>query len=530
MAAPQQPTAARPRRPRRAALLVGTCVVVHALLAWRFDWVCDDAYISFRYARNLAHGLGPVYNPLRPPPVEGYSNFLWVVWLALFERLGIDVVAVARLSSALCSALLVGWIARFSARRFDSDAAGLGAGLFAATLPSMAVWATGGLAAAPLALAVFGTYATLLGDQERPRGIAAGGLALAAGLLRADGAAFAALALAAGALVWLRRGREARLGRALAVATVVLVAGVGTHVAWRLAYYGDWLPNTARVKAGFSPARLARGLDYVVAWGLAVPSLPLALLTGVRRWRGGPADVGVPVLVVVAGTLAYAVWVGGDFMPFGRFVLPCVPFVALLLAAALAALLRAGRSGPALGLAALCVGLSLSSAFELDAVPASWRERFHFRRDRRFQGEVAQWREMKTNREKMELLGRALARATTPGESIVLGGTGATGYYCDLTVFDKYGLVTPEVVRRGEVRPDASPGHDLRVQESFFFPYRPTYWGALLAPQGSPIDWGLPGPHDPWRKVASVEEHPLDPAEGFPPDTVLRLVRFHWDK
>jgi hypothetical protein len=28
--------------------------------------------------------------------------------------------------------------------------------------------------------------------------------------------------------------------------------------------------------------------------------------------------------------------------------------------------------------------------------------------------------------------------------------------------------------------------------------------------------------------VARVEEHALDPAQGFPADTVLRLVRFHW--
>ncbi|MEZ4463558.1 MAG: hypothetical protein R3F43_03330 [bacterium] len=31
-------------------------------LAWRRLWLCDDAFISFRYARNLAEGHGLVFN------------------------------------------------------------------------------------------------------------------------------------------------------------------------------------------------------------------------------------------------------------------------------------------------------------------------------------------------------------------------------------------------------------------------------------------------------------------------------------
>ena len=40
-------------------------------------YVVDDAFISFRYARNLVEGHGLVYNP--GEHVEGYSNFLWVL-------------------------------------------------------------------------------------------------------------------------------------------------------------------------------------------------------------------------------------------------------------------------------------------------------------------------------------------------------------------------------------------------------------------------------------------------------------------
>jgi hypothetical protein len=44
-------------------------------------WIVDDAGISFAYARNLADGNGLVAQP-GSAPVEGYSNFAWVVLLA----------------------------------------------------------------------------------------------------------------------------------------------------------------------------------------------------------------------------------------------------------------------------------------------------------------------------------------------------------------------------------------------------------------------------------------------------------------
>src|SRR5689334_10099421 len=40
----------------------------------------DDAYITFRYARNLVRGLGLVYNP--GERIEGYTNFLWTILVA----------------------------------------------------------------------------------------------------------------------------------------------------------------------------------------------------------------------------------------------------------------------------------------------------------------------------------------------------------------------------------------------------------------------------------------------------------------
>lgn len=47
-------------------------------------FLCDDGFISFPYARNLPEGHGLVFNP--DEYVEGHSNFLWVLELAVLWR------------------------------------------------------------------------------------------------------------------------------------------------------------------------------------------------------------------------------------------------------------------------------------------------------------------------------------------------------------------------------------------------------------------------------------------------------------
>ena len=76
-------------RPESFVLVLAVVpVILGILLAFGKRWVCDDAFISFRYAENLIHGLGLVYNA--GERVEGYTNFLWTMWAALGLRFGAD--------------------------------------------------------------------------------------------------------------------------------------------------------------------------------------------------------------------------------------------------------------------------------------------------------------------------------------------------------------------------------------------------------------------------------------------------------
>ena len=311
----------------RARAAYAAAGLLYCWFAARFNFVCDDAFISYRYAANLAAGSGLAFDTVRELPVEGYSNFLWVVWLSLFEGLGADVTVAARWSSALAGLLLLFGTMRLAERRLSLGAGGLtAAGLFFASLPAFCLWSTGGLATMPAALAIFGVLWALHGDEEDPKVVPALICAAAATLLRADGIGYVGLILAA----TFAGSKSAR--RAVVLTAATAGAALIAQAVWRHGYYGEWVPNTAKIKAGLTTARLHRGLLYAGAFLVALPAVALGGVIGLRRWREGPAPLLLACAVLLFGSFGYAVWVGGDFMPFGRFLVPALPAVALLFA------------------------------------------------------------------------------------------------------------------------------------------------------------------------------------------------------
>jgi len=87
-------------------------LVMAALLLWIVvagrvfgEWQMDDAFISYRYAWNLLHGNGLVYNP--GEPVEGYTNFLWTLLSAGAMKLGWNPLPVAQAANILVSQCLI---------------------------------------------------------------------------------------------------------------------------------------------------------------------------------------------------------------------------------------------------------------------------------------------------------------------------------------------------------------------------------------------------------------------------------------
>lgn len=482
MQPPQEPTttqsAPHPWGWQLLALGIFLPLVAH------FWFLCDDAYISFRYGRNLAEGFGLAWNPGESAPVEGYSEFGWVLITALVQALGAPIEIFGPWISALCGAALVISVTRLITHELVSHwAARLGGVLFIAAAVPLAVWSTGGMGSMPALLCLWWIFRRLLSRVDFHDGLGAGLAGVALVLLRADGHLWVFL-LAGTALVLGSVRKDPCLARAARLAAGLPLLAFLMMTAFRLGYHGDWLPNTARAKIGMSPFVIERGARYVGHALLTYPGLLAALLLPIlmgRRTLERPTFV---AFLVVACAMGYALLVGGDFMCFHRFLLPLWPFGALLFAKGLQALAEdsTSRARLALGLAVLLPASNLAPAWNLHVIPQSVRETCFFRFNATtadgsilFRSEQQQWQDMTSRARQWKRLGEAVAGNTANHASLVAGAIGALGWASRRTIFDQFGLTRRDVADFPQLPGRRSPGHDRYARANYFAPESPTY-------------------------------------------------------
>jgi hypothetical protein len=325
-------------------------------------WMDDDAFISFRYARNLVGGMGLVFNP--GERVEGYSNFLWTVLLAAFHRVGFGIPETARVLGCLFSLLTIVLLLVWGPRLLPTPRGGGGAiprwlgalaALLLCTSETWAVWAVGGLEnefGAFLVLCAFLAYfRSLEGPAPATAPLVASGTACAlAAMTHPSYALFGAL-LGAHLLVATARGRGGP--RALAAFAGPIVAVALPYGAWKLAYYGHLLPNTFRAKVAMTPAVIFRGGRYFRDALLAfpLPFLALVLLPPAMLFtRVRDARVWL-IAAAVVGYCAYGLSIGGEVFPAFRLLVVLLPLLFILVQYAVGLVVRSFRGATSRGVA-----------------------------------------------------------------------------------------------------------------------------------------------------------------------------------
>ena len=361
---------------------VGPVLAVVGLATWitlrasvphrggRYFMLFDDAMISMRYARNLADGHGLVFNAGQTP-VEGYTNFLWTVWMALLHVLPVPTRFVPALVAASGAALvavtvvLVGRIARLVAAR---DRGRRGDGLDGrrardvgrrALVPAAVVERARARARparrAARARALARAPHRRVGRRARTRDRALRSRSAAGVLTRTD---FFVVVPAAARVARLAARSRTRAPRSSTAA--VVVGALVAHTVFRLAYYGEALPNTYVLKIeGVSLwTRLDRGIEALGA-ALVAELAVLVVFAAVacfRRRRDRVTWLLVPPILAAA---AYSVWVGGDAWEWtqsaNRFLTPVGPLLILLAALGVADVVRmpSGRQVRTLALVAV---------------------------------------------------------------------------------------------------------------------------------------------------------------------------------
>ncbi|HVH41001.1 MAG TPA: hypothetical protein VM925_01620, partial [Labilithrix sp.] len=291
----------------------------------RYFVLFEDAMISMRYARHLADGHGLVWN-IGEPPIEGFTNLLWVLWMSVAHTLGLSEskISLFIMLSGVAILLATGLVASKVARKV-STSPWVPVAVLAATLFDypLVFWTLRGMEVGALTLTVYTLLWLALENEEEfsvGRTVAMGALTSMALLIRSDSVVPVGLITLYGFLTCSRRW--------LFAAVIGAFAGgaVGGQTVFRKAYFHESLPNTYFLKLYkiSTLARMKRGAFValeVLALHLAVPiSIVLASLPGVKPSIAWAKDVwndrGSRRLVLL-GTLftaqiAYATYVGGD--------------------------------------------------------------------------------------------------------------------------------------------------------------------------------------------------------------------------
>lgn len=301
-------------------LLSILCFLFFLYQLWGFYH--DDAYIVLRYARHLLDGKGLVWNP--GERVEGYSCFLWLMFVSLLGACSFDLVTASRVAGMLFGilALLLPFI--------STNRNTILCSLLLATNSCFALWALGGLET--LMFTFFAFAGVLLFFQARPipRNLFYTGLLFClASMTRLEGLLLFAITFF---FCFFKNRRQLLSGLRQAL---FLLAGFlilfTPYFLWRFWYFGYVFPCTYYVKGGAANSiKLLFGSRYLAHFVLLY-GFPLGMLLLVKDFKGFVRS-NLYLISILVCYAAYIVSMGGDHMPGFRFMVPLLPVLYLLVA------------------------------------------------------------------------------------------------------------------------------------------------------------------------------------------------------
>lgn len=479
--------------------IAAIALVVHSLA---YNFVTDDAYISFVYSRNLAEHGQLSFN--LGHPVEGYTNFLWTVFLGLLMIPGIAPELSSRVLGTVCALLTLYVVFRVVERAIGRKTPWAAVPpLLLAASSGFACWTSGGLETQLFTLLCVVAIDGVVAAEDDPPALRRAGVALAlAAMTRPEGllvaAVLGAVRLACNVLARTPVSGRRLVGRTELVAAAWFLGIWAPWFAWRWWYYGYPFPNTYYVKATGPWANPAMAHEM---WRLGgyynwvwleqthlVYVLPIALvgLAAVRP-RTPRFVLALACALTAAAYLPYAASVGGDFMGLHRFIMPMFVVAAIAVVLGLEWLAARTPRPREVGAALAAVLVAAFAVTQLQLTRASTRWG-NFAADR---GVIDTPEFLRVYTDDRAAIGRAMQPCFEPDDFSIVGGAGAQPYYGRMRGVDVFGLVS-ERIAHDEPRIRARAGHTKFGSDTLLASYDPTFVFSCYAIHATPVPPPLP--------------------------------------
>jgi hypothetical protein len=459
--------------------VIGVALLAHVLPAPR---TIDDAFITFRYSRNIVEGEGFVYNP--GARTLGTTTPLYTLLMAAISAVtgGQDFPWYALTVNAAAAAATAGLLFLLLRRVTGSVWLGVVIGVLWGISPTSVTFAVGGMET-PVTI-LWLTAATYCFVTGRPVWM---GVFIGLGFLtRIDSALWIGpLLLYQLAESWLANRDQPLLKRIPWRTWLVAVVVVTPWLLFALLYFGSPVPNSIAAKsaayhmpAGAALIALIRA--YIVPFSeyqlLGMVGVIVTLIFYVVFVFAGISYIvrSAPRLLpfVIYPWLYIAVFAAANPLIFRWYVAPPLP--ALMLTILVGAWQIVSRLGEASRrqwvLPAMMGGLSL---LWISTSLAGWA--IHPDHGPQRPAPLMAWHQIELY---YQQIGTQLREefAVTPDTRVASGDIGAVGYFSDATIIDTVGLVTPELSIYYPIDPAlVAPDQNYAIPPQLIYDTAPDY-------------------------------------------------------
>ena len=428
------------------------------------NFVQDDAFISFRYARNLAEHNILSWNIDDIVKIEGYTNFLWTCLIAIAIKFNIDAVIASKVLGIICGigTLLVTY--SLGNLIFKNSKYALLTVFLLGTNYTFSAYMTGGLETQLqtflISLVCLFTFKAI--DEDRSSAanlILIGVFAGLAILTRLDSCLIIGLFV-----IYLlyknysKTGYKANfLTREILIMALPVLVLVLPWLIWKFYYYGNILPNSFYLKGTvsiFSLDVLKSGLGYIFSFFGSYQFFPFIIILFLHYKQLIKEKFLLALVIIIAFWIAYILKVGGDFMEY-RFFVSILPYIIILITWSIT---RVKRQWIKFVLVFAVVASSISHQFLFDkyrgivSVEVLRNE---------VVGKKYSWSEAGIKLK--ELFGRDSADVV-----IATTAAGAIPYYSQFKTIDMLGLNDPWIAQYGEPTKYFRPGHNKWAKLDYY--------------------------------------------------------------